>query len=34
MAKFSVNGGGGSTSNSGTVITGDNLLTVGLKHSF
>ena len=34
MAKFSVNGGGGSTSNSGTVITGDNLLTIGLKHSF
>ena len=33
-AKFGVDGGGSSTSNAGIVITGDKLLTVGLKHSF
>ena len=34
FAKFGVAGGGSSTSNAGITITGDNLTTVGLKHSF
>jgi len=34
VARFGVDGGGGSTSNAGITITGDNLTTVGLKHSF